>query len=62
MGAVSTSTTGNYSRQPAVVFLFVNSVVLSVLMDAKSDQHDKMKSQPSSLVSLLFCAAYKYSI
>ena len=62
MGAVNTSTTGSYTRQPAAVSLFVNSVDFPILMDAKTDQHEKIKSQPISLASHLFWAGYKYSM
>ena len=37
MGAVSAFTTGNYSRQPAAVYLFVKSANLSFMLEFKSD-------------------------
>ena len=37
MGAVSAFTTGNYPRQPVVLYMFVKSVNFSFILEFKSD-------------------------
>ena len=53
MGAVSAFTTGNYPRQPVVVYLFVKSVNLSFMLEFK---FDVIKDVSSSKMSYSFAA------
>ena len=66
MVAVSAFTTGNYPRQPVVVYLFVKSVIFSLMLKFKSDiikdvSSTKMSHSFAAVQVLMKCTFFAFS-